>query len=122
MDNERDRLLAWRPGAERFTRDDIILAVGLQCRAKQFLLSDVLAWLGPPDKAAGTSAAGHLAYFYSADAPAVPIFDVSNGRVVHFSTVSRLTPNAKRIDPETGKETALNVLDLMVPFDETDFR
>ncbi len=117
MNEYRDKLMAWQPGAAGFSRDDTILAVGLQCRKGRFPLADVLTWLGTPDRATGNSAGGHLVYFYSGDAEIAPIFDVSDGRVVEFGTIARFKPNAIRPDAKTH----FNVLDEMEPFDEAVF-
>jgi hypothetical protein len=122
MEDEKARLTAWYPGAPGFSRDDIIVAIGLQCQKKRFLLSDVLAWLGAPDKAVGDSSAGQIAYCYAHEFWGVPLFDVVDGRVVAFGVVARTGPNAERVDPVTGSKTPFNVLDEMHPFDELAFR
>lgn len=122
MDEERNRLLAWRPGADGYTREEVICAVGLQCRSQPFLLSEVLSWLGAPDMASGDSRAGVLVYFYSAEAEVVPLCDVSDGRVVDFSTLSRFGFNARRRDPETGEMIAFNLFDVMGAFDGSSFK
>ncbi len=121
MEDERARLLAWRPGAADFTRTEMILAIGLQCREKRFSVSDVIAWLGTPCKSYGNSAAGLLVYFYSDDAEAAPTFDVADGRVVGFGTVARFVNNTRRTDPDTGLITDFNLLDEMGPFDRSAF-
>jgi len=122
MNDERKRLMAWQPGAAGFNRDDTILAVGLQCRTKRFPVSDVLDCLGVPDRAAGSSSAGHLVYFYSGDADIAPMFDVTDGRVVEFGTIARFQENAQRVDPETGEKISFNLLDEMKPFNESAFK
>ena len=121
MDNYRDKLMEWQPGAHGFSRDDIIVAVGLQCRTKQFPVADVLQWLGPPEKCIGDAAAGHLVYFYSYDFWGAPKFDVLNGKVIDFGVVNIHEPNAKRIDPDTNKEISFNILDDMHAYNEGDF-
>jgi hypothetical protein len=122
MKDEQERLMAWQPGAPGFSHDDIIVAVGLQCRTKQFPVADVLQWLGPPEKCIGDASAGHLVYFYSYDFWGAPKFDVLNGKVVNFGVVNIHEPNAKRADPETGKEILFNLLDEMEPFNEAKFK
>lgn len=121
MDDYRDKLMKWEPGAPGFTRDDIIVAVGLQCTAKQFPVTDVLQWLGPPAKCIGDASAGHLVYFYSYDFWGAPKFDVLNGKIINFGVVNIHEPNVKRVDPDTGKEIFFNILDEMPPFKEDDF-
>jgi hypothetical protein len=117
MTDEKDRLMAWEPGMPGFSHDEMILAVGLQCRTKRFPLRDVLSWLGAPAKATGNAEGGHLVYFYSGNAHAVPLFDVSDGRVVGFGTVARSKPNTVRPDGEPH----FNILDELETFDETVF-
>jgi hypothetical protein len=84
---------------------------------------DVLAWLGPPDKASGDATGGHLVYFYSGPDTVEPsdetayMFDVVDARVVAFGTISRYRDNAIREDGHT----CFNILDDMGPFDERVF-
>ena len=113
--------MAWQPGAPGFSRDDIIVAVGLQCRTKQFPVSDVLQWLGPPEKCSGNASAGNLVYFYSYEFWGAPMFDVIDGKVTHFGVVNIQEPNAKRVNPDTGTEVFFNVLDEMEPFNKAAF-
>ena len=123
MNEYRDKLMQWKPGDPGFTRDEMILAVGLQCREKQFMVADVVSWLGDPDRATGSAAGGHLAYFYPGPNQVDPddemfyMFDISDGRVVAFGSVARFRNNAIRQD---GK-THFNVLNEMEPFDEKAF-
>jgi hypothetical protein len=110
--------MAWHPSAVGYSRDETILAVGIQCRKRQFPIADVLAWLGAPDKATGNSGGGHLVYFFSGDADTAPFFDVRDGSVVEFGTITRFKPNCIRPD---GK-THFNILDDMDPFNEAAFK
>jgi len=121
MTNERARLMAWRPGSPGFNRDDIILSIGLQCGGRPFAVRDVVEWLGPPDKAAGDSSDGHLAYFYSGDAPLFAMFDVADGYVVGFGAMERFKPNACRKDEDTGEKVLFNILDEMTAFNPNAF-
>ncbi len=57
----KERFMAWTPGAPDFSRDDVIVAVGIQCREKRFPVQDVLQWLGPPAKSWGDATDGQLA-------------------------------------------------------------
>ncbi|OGV64470.1 MAG: hypothetical protein A3K19_21310 [Lentisphaerae bacterium RIFOXYB12_FULL_65_16] len=122
MTDERQRLMAWRPGAPGYARNDIILAVGLQCRDRRFGVAEALAWLGIPDKATGNSAGGHLAYYFDGDAETVAMFDVAAGKVVDFGTMARFRDNAERADRPGGKRVFFNILDEMESFDESKFR
>jgi len=122
MDDGIARLKAWCPGLPGYSRDEMILAVGFQCRGQCFPVSDVLNWLGAPDKAIGDSAAGQIAYFYSEEAEAAPVFSVADGKVVYFGVISRFIDNTKRVDPVTGKETCFNIFDRMTPFDASMFK
>ncbi|MBI3987922.1 MAG: hypothetical protein HY343_13440 [Lentisphaerae bacterium] len=122
MKDEQERLMAWTPGAPGFSRDDMIVAVGLQCRKKRFPVKDVLQWLGPPEKSLGNASAGNLVYFYSYDFWGAPMFDVSDGKVIHFGVVNIHEPNSKRVDPDTGKESLFNILDEMESFNEAAFK
>ena len=118
----KERLMAWTPGAPGFSRDDVIVAVGLQCRKKRFPVQDVIRWLGPPAKSYGNASAGQLAYFYSYDFWGAPIFDVTDGKVVEFGVINIHEPNSKRVDPNTGNAVLFNILDEMGPFNEAAFR
>jgi hypothetical protein len=118
----KGRLMAWTPGAPDFSRDDVIVAVGLQCMEKRFPVQDVIQWLGPPAKCWGDASDGHLVYFYSYDFWGAPMFDVAGGKVIHFGVVNIKNPNAKRIDPKTGKEISFNMLDEMEPYNEAAFK
>ena len=122
MKDEKQRLMDWKPGAPDFSRDDIILAVGLQCRSKHFPIQDVLQWLGPPAKSLGDASGGYLVYFYSYDFWGAPKFEVTSGRVIDFGVISIREPNCKRMDPCTGREVAFNLLDEMQPFNEAAFK
>jgi len=121
MKDERARLMEWKPGAPGFSRDDMIVAVGFQCRDEHFAVSDVLQWLGTPDLSLGDASAGHLAYFYSYDFWGAPMFSVVEGRVIEFGVVNIHEPNSKRVDPDTGADIFFNVLDEMEPFNESAF-
>ncbi len=114
--------MAWTPGTPDFSRDDVIVAVGLQCRKQRFPVQDVIQWLGPPSKSYGDASEGRLAYFYSYEFWGAPMFHVEGGKVIHFGVVNIKEPNAKRIDQETGKEIFFNVLDEMEPFNEAAFK
>jgi len=86
-------------------------------------LSDVIRWLGPPDKAWGDATAGQVVYFTKIqnippEDEAAYMFDVSESKVIDFGTITRFKPNALRPD---GK-TIFNVLDEMEPFNYTAFR
>ena len=123
MTKEEDRLMRWRPGDPGFSRDEVILAVGLQCRQKQFPVGKVLEWLGFPYKTLGNAAGGHLAYLYTDDTAEIfPMFYVVDAKVVNFGAVSRFTNNSKRADSKTGEEVLFNILDEMEPFDESKFK
>jgi hypothetical protein len=123
MNEYRDKLMGWQPGMRGFSRDDMILAIGLQCEKKPFSVVDVLAWLGPPDKASGDATGGHLVYFHAGPHKVEPsdetayMFDVVNGRVVAFGTIARYRDNAIREDGHTH----FNILDDMGPFDARAF-
>lgn len=122
MNAEKERLMAWEPNSTGYSHDQMILAVGLQCRDKQFPVTEVLQWLGPPHKSWGNTLAGQLAYLYSDPAAEVfPMFDVAEGKTVGFGVVSRFTDNTKRTDPVSGEEILFNCLDEMEPFNETAF-
>ncbi len=124
MNEYRDRLMAWKPGDPGFNREETILAVGSQCRTKRFPLSDVLSWIGVPDKAIGDSARGHLVYFQSGPVTGdrkleeAYMFDVEGGKVVESGSIGRFRDNGML---EDGK-TTFNVLDEMDSFDEEAFR
>ena len=114
----------WKPDMPGFSRDDRILAVGLQCRSKRFPLADVIAWLGAPDKASGNCASGQLLYFYPGPNQVAPddevayMFDVLDGNVVGFGSIARYRNNA--IQPD-GK-THFNIIDIIDDFNEADFK
>jgi len=114
--------MAWEPGTPGLSQDDMIVAVGLQCRKKRFPTTDVLRWLGVPEKSWGDAAEGRLVYFYSYEFWGAPMFHVVDGKVVEFGVVSIDEPNSRRVDPDTGKEIPFNILDEMEPFDETKFK
>lgn len=118
----KERLMSWTPGAPDFSRDDVIVAVGLQCRKKRFPVQDVIQWLGPPTKCYGDASGGQLAYFYSYDFWGTPMFDVIDGKVVEFGVVSIHTANSTRVDPDTGAKVAFNILDEMEPYNEAAFK
>ncbi len=123
MNEYRDKLMQWTHGNQSFTRDDMILAVGLQCREKQFMVADVVSWLGTPDRASGNAAGGHFAYFYPGPNKVAPenevayMFDILNGKVVDFGSVARFRDNSIRQD---GK-SCFNIFNEMEPFDEKKF-
>ena len=119
--DERTRLMQWQPGAEGYTPDDIIVAVGLQCAARQFTLANVLTWLAQPAKCGGDSRAGQIAYYFHSPGPTFAMFDVKDGLVVGFGTVERFRPNSYRNGPD-GKRICFNVLDEMEPFDAASFK
>ena len=116
--------MAWKPGDVGLNRDEMILAVGLQCRTKRFPLADVFSWIGVPDKAIGDSTGGHLAYFHSGpvqvdrESEVAYMFDVEGGKVVQFGSIARFRDNGIRQD---GK-TPFNVLEEMESFDAEAFR
>jgi len=114
--------MAWTPGAPDFSRDDVIVAVGHQCRKKRFPVQDVIQWLGPPAKCYGDASGGYFAYFYSYDFWGAPIFDVIDGKVVDFGVVSIHTANSTRVDPDTGAKVLFNILDEMEPYNEAAFK
>ncbi len=123
MTEEHDRLMAWQPGMPGYSHDDMILAVGLQSRKKQFPVTDVLEWIGPPHKSAGNAIAGCLAYPWSdADADTCPVFTVANGKVIKFGTVSRFWNNSWRTEHKEGEKAQFNMLDEMDPFSEAAFK
>ena len=113
--------MAWMPGALGFSRDDVIVAVGMQCRKKHFPVKDVLQWLGPPAKSVGDASAGNLVYFYSYNFWGAPMFGVLAGQVVEFVVIAISGNNSKRVDPRTGNEVFFNFLDEMQPFNEQAF-
>ena len=123
MNDERERLMQWQPGMPGFSQDEVVLAVGLQCKHRRFTLADVLHWLGSPDKASGDSIGGHLVYFHKGPYTGEPddetafMFDVLNGRIVDFGTIARHRNNAFRQD----EVTQFNLLDEMAAFDQKAF-
>ena len=121
-DAYKERLMAWEPGADGFSHDDLIVAVGIQCSKKRFTVKDVLQWLGCPVKSGGDLSGGQLVYFCSHDFWGAPMFYVTDGLVTDFGVVSINKPNAKRVDPNTGSETLFNILDEMEPFNEAAFK
>ena len=122
MHNEKERIMAWEPGAAGFSHDDMIVAVGVQCHKKRFSVKDVLQWLGPPKESAGDISGGNLVYYYSYEFWGAPMFYVSDGNVIDFGVVSIHEPNSKRVDAETGAEVFFNILDEMEPFNEAAFK
>ncbi len=114
--------MAWTPGAPDFSRDDVIVAVGIQCRKKRFPVQDVIQWLGPPAKSYGDASFGQLAYFYSYEFWGAPIFDVIDGKVVEFSVFGIHATNSTRVDPNTGVKVSFNFLDQMEPYNEVAFK
>ena len=114
--------MSWTPGAPNFSSDEVIVAVGLQCRTKRFPVQDVIQWLGPPSKSCGDASSGQLAYFYSYDFWGAPIFHVIDRKVVEFGVVSIHTHQTVRVDPDTGAKVSFNILDEMEPFNEDAFK
>ncbi len=116
--------MAWKPGDAGFSRDETVLAVGLQCRGKRFQIEAVLSMIGVPDKAAGNAARGNLVYFHSGpvltdrDTEVAYMFDVEDGRIVEFGSIPRFRANAIRQEGNTQ----FNILDEMDSFDERAFR
>ena len=111
--------MAWHPGAHGYTRNDMILAVALQCSQRTFLVQDIVKWLGRPDQMQGTSDAGNLAYHYSGDYGQSEMFDVLNGKIVHGGTMQRFELNAQRPpDEKTGKRESFNIFDEMPSYSD----
>ena len=121
MTDERKRLMAWRPGAPGYTRDDILLAVGLQCRDQKFNVTDALLWMGTPAKATGDSAGGQIVYYFDGNGETVAMFDVAGGKVIDFGTVARFQDNAERAGDLSGRRIFFNILDEMEAFDKSKF-
>ena len=67
--------MTWSPGAPGYSRDEIVLAVGLQCKAHAFRVRDAVAWMGAPGKATGNSRGGHLACDFESDPETTAVFD-----------------------------------------------
>lgn len=122
MNDQRSKLLKWRPGDVGFSHDEVILAVGLQCREKNFAVADAISWMGRPDKAIGDSHSGQLVYFFHDDDSCLADFEVVGGRVTGFGTLARGEDNAIRLDEKSGDKRAFNILDVMHPFDEKLFK
>jgi len=122
MEDPLGRLLAWQPGAVGYTRDDIVVAVGLRSGRQKIAVMDALSGLGLPDKAIGDSREGILAYYFDEDERVAAVFNVADGVVIHFGTVGRHKDNAYRVDAETGLKTTFNMLEEMGAFDGTVFR
>ena len=116
MTKDRQWYLDWHHGAAGYERNDRIRAVGLQCVGSAFPLQDVLSWLGKPDKVSGSPVAGHLAYYFDDDPESAALFDITDGQVKDFGTITRSIPNAKRPNAVTGEEDVFNILDEMTPF------
>ena len=89
MTNIRNRLLSWGPGASGFNHDEVILAVGFQCRDKKFAVSEAMSWMGTPDITVGDSCAGHLFYFFRDDHARAAMFDFEDGELTSFGTVAK---------------------------------
>ena len=113
MRKDKQCYLAWRPGAAGYCHDDTIIAVGLQCGKAHVKLSEIIAWIVHPDKVCGNAKGGHLAYFFDQQAEVAAMFDVVNGQVKEFGTITRAANNAKRIEKATGEELRFNMLDTM---------
>jgi hypothetical protein len=110
--------LSWKPGAEGYRHDDILLAIGLQSRDRSISFKDAISWLGPPDKVSGNPEQGEVVFFFTEQSVTAGHFTVANGQLSNFGTITRTTDNAKRIDQETGEEEFFNVLDHMDDFDK----
>ena len=121
MKNARKRLMAWSPGAPGYSHDEVILAVGMQCKTKSFSVRNALSWLGTPNKATGNASGGHLAYDFDADTETVAMFDIADGKVIGFGTVTRNRDNVRQIDEQTGQDVRFNILDGMFSFEPSSF-
>ena len=113
MKKDKEWYLAWQPGNPAYTRDDVILAVGLKCDRTRLYLRDIISWLGPPDKVDGNTQAGDLAYYFENQQDTFASFTVIDNQVKNFGTVTRKRDNAIRKDPATGTDTPFNILDVM---------
>ena len=109
------------PGATGYTRNDVILAVGLQCKAEKFKLGDVLEWIGKPEKAVGTQAGGILYYCWEGGGETVAVFEVVDGEVISFCSIANGN-NSWRVDEKTGQKIHFNILDEADSYNDADFR
>ena len=122
MIKDRKWYLSWQLGAPEFSHDETIVAVGLRCAKSEVRLSDIISWLGAPDKVSGNKNAGHLVYFFDQQSESVAIFDVVDERIIRFGTITRSTNNAKMMDHTTGRERFFNILDTMEEFTGSELK
>ena len=108
--------LSWEPGAPDYTHDEAIIAVGLRCDKSEVRLIDIFLWLGAPDKVDGNAKEGNIAYFFNQQFETAAFFNVIDGRICNFGTITRSTDNTKMTDKETGEVKFFNVLDTMEDF------
>ena len=108
--------LDWTPDALGYSRDDVIIAIGLQCSRHPIKFDDILLWLGDPDKGYGTTEGGQIAYFFEGQDDTAALFDVIDDLVQGFGTVTRKEDNTLRMNETTGEQEPFNILDEMEDF------
>ena len=116
MQMTREELLAWEPETPGYDRDDLILAAGMRSAKVPISFTEVLEWLGPPDKVTGTQERGHAVYFFEEQDQTAAFFDFADAQLQDFGTVTRHTPNSWDKDKETGEKIHVNMLDRMHNF------
>lgn len=117
MKKDKEWYLAWQPGDAAYTRDDIIMAVGLKSCHETIFLRDAISWMGDPDKANGNTEAGRIAYCFRSQQETVALFDIVDKQVKYFGTITRHQDNAL-----TPGGKPFNLLDVMEAYNGSEMR
>ena len=122
MKDPRQRYHEWTPGNPDYSRDDVIISVGLKSSITPIPLSEVRHWLGNPDKSMGNTKAGNVVYNFNNKDDTAAMFDITDGMVNGFGIIMRNKDNALRKPSPLGEAGRFNILDEMENYSDSEMK